>query len=86
MYNFYENFFNTSNIYTKIMLEDKVIEKLSKNKTRKQFYNMLRVLYGKKKDRGHIKEKYKELCKKEKELYSTIMSGLKTIMLEKGML
>ena len=84
MYNFYENIFSTANIYTKMMLEDNVIKKLSKNKTRKQVHNMLRVLYGKKKDRGHIKEKYKKLYKKEKELYSIIMSGFKNFILKKG--
>ena len=34
-----------------------ILQVIGGNKTRKQFKNMLRVLYGKKKDRGHIKPK-----------------------------
>ena len=83
MYNFYESIFSTANIYTKMMLDEEVIRELAKNKTRKQFRNMLRVLYGKKKDRGHIKEKYKKLYKNKKELYSAIMSGFKNFVSNK---
>lgn len=34
-----------------------ILQVIGTNKTRKQFKNFLRVLYGKKKDRGHIKSK-----------------------------
>jgi len=34
-----------------------ILQVIGKNKTRKQFKNFLRVLYGKKKDRGFIKPK-----------------------------
>ena len=34
-----------------------ILQVIGKNKTRKQFKNFLRVLYGKKKDRGYIKSK-----------------------------
>jgi len=34
-----------------------ILQVIGVNKTRKQFKNFLRVLYGKKKDRGHIKPK-----------------------------
>lgn len=34
-----------------------ILQVIGANKTRKQFKNFLRVLYGKKKDRGHIKPK-----------------------------
>lgn len=35
-------------------------------KTRKQFKNTLRVMYGRKKDRGHIKKKFKLMMETEK--------------------
>ena len=34
-----------------------ILQVVGANKTRKQFKNFLRVLYGKKKDRGHVKPK-----------------------------
>ena len=34
-----------------------ILQVIGANKTRKQFKNFLRVMYGKKKDRGHIKPK-----------------------------
>ena len=40
---------------------------LTKSRTKKQYANMLRVLYGKKKDRGHYKAAYFRLKKQEKE-------------------
>ena len=45
-------------------------EFLTKPRTKKQFYNMLQVLYGKKKDRGHYKAAYFRLMKQEKEMYN----------------
>ena len=41
-------------------------EFLTKTRTKKQYTNMLRVLYGKKKDRGHYKITYFRLFKQEK--------------------
>lgn len=34
-----------------------ILQIIGGNKTRKQFKNFIRVMYGKKKDRGHIKSK-----------------------------
>ena len=45
-------------------------EFLTKPRTKKQYANMLRVLYGKKKDRGHYKAAYFRLMKQEKEMYN----------------
>ncbi len=42
-------------------------EFLAKTRTKKQYTNMLRVLYGKKKDRGHYKIAYFRLRTQEKE-------------------
>ena len=43
-------------------------EFLTNTRSKKQFNNMLRVLYGKKKDRGHYKAAYFRLKKQEKEV------------------
>lgn len=43
---------------------------LTKTKSKKQFNNMLRVLYGKKKDRGGIKKTFFKLLKQEREMYN----------------
>lgn len=45
-------------------------EFLTKPRTKKQYANMLRVLYGKKKDSGHYKAAYFRLMKQEKEIYN----------------
>ena len=53
-------------------------EFLTKPRTKKQYANMLRVLYGKKKDRGHYKAAYFRLKKQEKEVLDMMfeyMSG-----------
>ena len=43
---------------------------LTKPRSKKQFYNMLRVLYGRKKDRGGIKKTFFKLQKQEREMYN----------------
>lgn len=62
------------------------IQAIGMNKTKKQFKNFLRVMYGKKKDRGHIKKKVEKYIKDKNadraELYNTIskvMTGIRTI-------
>lgn len=47
-------------------------EFLTKPRTKKQHANMLRVLYGKKKDRGHIKKTYFQLIKQEKKIQNLL--------------
>ena len=49
-------------------------EFLAKSRNKKQYTNMLRVLYGKKKDRGHYKTTYFRLLKQEKEALDTMFS------------
>lgn len=49
-------------------------EFLTKPRTKKQYANMLRVLYGKKKDRGHYKAAYFRLKKQEKEALDTMFN------------
>lgn len=62
------------------------IQAIGINKTKKQFKNFLRVMYGKKKDRGHIKKKVEKYIKDKNtdraELYNAIskaMPGIRTI-------
>ena len=45
---------------------------ICKNKTKKQFKNSLRVVYGKKKDRGHLKQKIKAYNEDAKKLRGAI--------------
>lgn len=66
-------------------IEEKVMDKLFKNKTRKQFYNALRVLYGKKKDRGHLKEKYNRCYEEEKRLYKYLMKAIADVVEKRGL-
>ena len=49
---------------------------LSKPRTKKQFNNMLRVLYGRKKDRGGIKKTFFKLQKQEKEMYNKMRGAV----------
>lgn len=43
-----------------------IIQAIGTNKTKKQFKNFLRVMYGKKKDRGHIKKKIEKYIQEQK--------------------
>lgn len=45
-------------------------------KSKKVFKNILFVLYGKKKDRGHIKEKYIKRIEEQKRSMNIIMRGI----------
>ena len=63
-----------------------IIQAIGANKTKKQFKNFLRVMYGKKKDRGHIKKKIEKYIQEQRadraRLYSAILKavpGIRTI-------
>ena len=43
-------------------------DEVCKNKTRKQVRNAFRILYGKKKDRGHLKQKLKGYADDKKQI------------------
>lgn len=43
----------------KYLAEEEGFSKVCENKTKKQFKNALRIVYGKKKDRGHLKQRIK---------------------------
>ena len=42
-----------------------IIQAIGANKTKKQFKNFLRVMYGKKKDRGRIKKKVEKYIQEQ---------------------
>ena len=63
-----------------------IIQAIGSNKTKKQFKNFLRVVYGRKKDRGHIKKKIKKYIQEQNadraKLYDAIseaIPGIRTI-------
>lgn len=57
-----------------------IIQAIGANKTRKQFINFLRVMYGKKKDRGHIKKKVEKYIQEQNINRAKIFSAIsKTI-------
>lgn len=57
-----------------------IIQAIGTNKTKKQFKNFLRVIYGKKKDRSHIKKKIEKYIQEQKadraKLYNTISKAI----------
>ena len=54
----------------------KILQVIGKNKTRKQFKNFLRVLYGKKKDRGHIKSKVEKQIQEDANIREKIFGAI----------
>ena len=62
------------------------MDRLLKNKTRNQFHNALRVLYGKKKDRGHLKEKYNRYYEEEKRMYKYLMKAIADVVEKRGLI
>ena len=86
MFNLYQEIFSASNIYSDMYIEEKVMDRLLKNKTRKQFHNALRVLYGKKKDRGHLKERYNKCYEEEKRMYNYVMKAIIGVAEKRGLI
>ena len=60
-----------------------IIQAIGKNKTKKQFENFLRVMYGRKKDRGHVKKKIKKYIQEQKanraKLYNAVLDVMPSI-------
>lgn len=60
-----------------------IIQTIGTNKTKKQFKNFLRVMYGRKKDRGYIKQKIEKYIQEQKndrvKLFNTISKVLPSI-------
>lgn len=46
--------------------DNRGLSELCKNKTRRQMNNAMRVVFGKKKDRGHLKQKIEDYSKDQK--------------------
>ena len=65
-----------------------IIQVIGINKTKKQFKNFLRVMYGKKKDRRHIKKKVEKYIQKQNidraKLYNAISKVIPNIGLING--
>jgi hypothetical protein len=65
-----------------------IIQAIGINKTRKQFKNFLRIMYGKKKDRGHIKKKIEKYIQEQKvdraRLYNAISKVMPSIGIING--
>ena len=65
-----------------------IIQAIGANKTKKQFKNFLRVMYGKKKDRGHVKKKIEKYIQEQRadraRLYNAISKVVPIIGLING--
>lgn len=65
-----------------------IIQAIGQNKTKKQFKTFLRVMYGKKKDRGHIKKKIKKYIQEQRtdraKLYNAISKAMPSIRAIEG--
>lgn len=65
-----------------------IIQAIGANKTKKQFKNFLRVMYGRKKDRGHIKKKVEKYIQEQNaeraRLYNAVLKVAPIIGLING--
>ena len=65
-----------------------IIQAIGSNKTKKQFKNFLRVMYGRKKDRGHIKKKVEKYIQEQNSerarLYNAVLKVAPIIGLING--
>lgn len=55
-----------------IVEDEKVFADMCAHKTKKQYINTLRLMIGKKKDRGHFKQRYKERVEEQKKIMGVI--------------
>ena len=66
-----------------------IIQAIGMNKTKKQFKNFLRVMYGKKKDRGHIKKKIEKYIQEQNadraKLYNAVSKVMPSIKVINGL-
>ena len=57
-----------------------IIQAIGANKTKKQFKNFLRVKYGKKKDRSHIKKKIGKYIQKQNMDRAILYNAISKVM------
>jgi cytochrome b subunit of formate dehydrogenase len=57
-----------------------IIQAIGTNKTRKQFKNFLRVMYGKKKDRGRIKKKIEKYIQEQNKDRAKLYNAISKVM------
>ena len=62
------------------LINYEILQVIGSNKTRKQFKNFLRVLYGKKKDRGHIKPKIEKQIQENANNRAKIFGAISNVM------
>lgn len=62
------------------LINYEILQVIGANKTRKQFKNFLRVLYGKKKDRGHIKSKVEKQIQENANNRAKILGAISKVM------
>jgi hypothetical protein len=62
-----------------------IIQAIGTNKTRKQFKNFLRIMYGKKKDRGHIKKKIEKYIQEKNKDRAKLYNAISKVMPNMGM-
>lgn len=63
-----------------------IIQAIGTNKTRKQFKNFLRVMYGKKKDRGHTKKKIEKYIQEQKADRARLYNAISKVMPSTGLI
>ena len=65
-----------------------IIQAIGMNKTRKQFINFLKVMYGRKKDRGHIKKKVQKYIQEQNinraKIFSAISKAMPHLLIEQS--
>lgn len=57
-----------------------IIQAIGANKTKKQFKNFLRVMYGRKKDRGHIKKKVEKYIQEQNAERARLYNAISKVM------
>lgn len=63
-----------------------IIQAIGTHKTKKQFKNFLRVMYGRKKDRGHIKKKIEQYIKEQKADRAKLYNAISKVIPNIGMI
>lgn len=62
-----------------------IIQAIGTNKTKRQFKNFLRAMYGKKKDRGHIKKKIEKYIQEQNADRAKLYNAISKVMPSIGM-
>ena len=63
-----------------------IIQAIGTNKTKRQFKNFLRVMYGKKKDRGHVKKKIEKYIQEQRTDRARLYNAISKVMPSVGII